>query len=813
MYDGEYEIIPIATGIIFSAKGGGSENHNGVDDMANKTEVAGVSVWEKARRVFESYRSRLRMAGMAFSGYVMANCFLFGGISPFGVAFCAALRGRDAICAAGGAVLGYLAAGGVAGALTLNLHYMAATALVVCAKWLFTVKTQESPRYVLMSAVGTSLVCMGICGAASFLLGPRTLYDGVMAFAELFLTCGSAYFFARGMEVLPLGLAGAGRADISSVAIAGCVVLMGLTQLRIGGLSPGRALGVLCILLCARKGREAGGAVSGVAAGVAIGLAGGDYSYTVGAYALGGLAAGIFGQMGRIATASAFIIVNTVTALVTMEFAQVNAAILEVFLASVVFAALPERMTARLLPAGRESVPYVDAGARVALAERLGDVAAALREIGVTTRAVSEKLSERRDTGLAAVGERATERVCARCGLKANCWQLRGGAAQKAVNECVALLRGEGVLPRERLPRHFQQHCCRTDEITAELRSQFNAFLARDAVERKVAKVRAVLTEQFEGMSDILAELSGEVCAAHPIDDARSRRVLDYFLKLGLSPHRFGCATDRFGRLTVELSVPNYQAARVAGAKTALDLCSLLEVDFDLPEIASREKLTTFSFCEKAAYSVELGAYQLPGGGNRLCGDAYDVIRNKGGCAHFFLSDGMGSGGAAAVDSTMACGLLVSLISVGVSYETALRLVNSALLVKSGDESLATIDVCTFDLFTGRARFYKAGAAPTFVIKSGKAGYVETASLPAGILQGVSFEQSGVTLHEGDVIVMISDGVTATGADWIKSELSSLGGGDLQRLCERLALTAKMRRSDGREDDITVLAAKLVKGG
>jgi stage II sporulation protein E len=59
------------------------------------------------------------------------------------------------------------------------------------------------------------------------------------------------------------------------------------------------------------------------------------------------------------------------------------------------------------------------------------------------------------------------------------------------------------------------------------------------------------------------------------------------------------------------------------------------------------------------------------------------------------------------------------------------------------------------------------------------------------------------------MVVMVSDGVTGTGVDWIKSELAALSGDDVQQLCEKLAVTAKMRCTDGREDDITVLAVAL----
>jgi len=319
------------------------------------------------------------------------------------------------------------------------------------------------------------------------------------------------------------------------------------------------------------------------------------------------------------------------------------------------------------------------------------------------------------------------------------------------------------------------------------------------------------LTDQFEGMSRMLSEVADELSASRPLAREKAEQIEGYFAGAGLSIHRLSSATDQYGRAKIELVIPSYQIGRLSKAKVTLDLCVILDTDFDLPQLTARDKLSTLTFFEKATYTVELGAYQLPGGKSRLCGDAYDFIRNKGGAAHFILSDGMGSGGNAAVDATMTCGLLIKLVSVGVSYEAALGMVNSALLVKSGEETLATIDVCTLDLFNGKANFYKAGAAPTFIVKGGKAGSLESTSLPAGILHGVSFEKSSVTLREGDIVVMVSDGVTSTGTDWIKSELGSLKGCDMQRLSERLAITAKTRRTDGRGDDITVLAAAIRK--
>ncbi|MCL2857005.1 MAG: SpoIIE family protein phosphatase [Oscillospiraceae bacterium] len=774
--------------------------------MRRGTDLALVSP-SVVRQFVGSYGHWLLLLGAGAAGLVMSRAVLFGGVAPFGVALVAAAGGRSSLGAALGAMAGYLLFGQ---GVVWGSQYLAAIVLVIAFKWLFSGRIGDTNVH--LAAAGSCLLGLGISGIAMLALSGATAFDSIRTLSEVFLGCGAAYFLSRARYTVASGLIGAGKAEQSCVVIAGCVALMAFSSINIGVLSAGRVLAVVMVLLSARVAREAGGAVAGVAAGVSIALAGGDYTYVIAAYAFGGLSAGLLGQFGKLAAASAFIVVNTGTALLTLEFVGANLAIFEAFVASAIFVAIPQGALARFAPRGLSS-PGGEAQIQGSLRERLEDYSAALEDIGSTTREVSRRLSKLEGPGPEVIIERTAGRVCVGCGMKTSCWQLRHSLTMEALTDATSLLRGQGAIPRESIPLHLLQTCCRLDELLGELAVQFSAYTAREGAARKVGKVRSVLTDQFDGMAMMLGEVAAELSAASPFEQEKTERVSQYFTGQGLTVQRLSCMIDGSGRISIELVIPGYQVARISRTKMTLDLCALLETDFDLPALTPREKSTTLLFSEKATFSVELGAYQLPSGKNRLCGDAYDFIRNKSGRAHFILSDGMGSGGAAAVDSAMACDLLIKLVGVGVGYDAALKMVNSALLVKSGDESLATIDVCSVDLFTGRASFYKAGAAPTFIIKSGKAGCLESTSLPAGILHGVSFEKSSVTLHEGDIVVMVSDGVTNTGADWIKAELGGLRSVDMQRLCEKLATTAKMRRHDGHDDDITVLAAALRRGG
>ena len=199
-------------------------------------------------------------------------------------------------------------------------------------------------------------------------------------------------------------------------------------------------------------------------------------------------------------------------------------------------------------------------------------------------------------------------------------------------------------------------------------------------------------------------------------------------------------------------------------------------MDLELPQVRTVGGHAYLSWQERAVYTVDWGSSQLTETGSRITGDAYRSLTTDTGRFVLILSDGMGTGGNAAVDSAMTSDLLRRLLEAGVGCDAALKIVNSALLLKSGEETLATADVAAVDLFTGRAEFYKAGAAPTFLVKNGRAGYVQSDSLPAGILEGAAFEKSSLTLREGDRLVLVSDGVTATGADRVRDPAGSRGG-------------------------------------
>ena len=157
-----------------------------------------------------------------------------------------------------------------------------------------------------------------------------------------------------------------------------------------------------------------------------------------------------------------------------------------------------------------------------------------------------------------------------------------------------------------------------------------------------------------------------------------------------------------------------------------------------------------------------------------------------------------------------AAGLTARLLQAGLGADSVLPLVNAALMVKSSDESLATLDVVQIDRFTGRLGCRKAGASPTLLLSKGRVSRLERTSLPLGILREITSEYLEDTLTDGDVVLLCSDGALTGGLDGAEEALRTFDpqAETLDQLAQRIAAAAREQQGD-HPDDITVLALQL----
>ncbi len=340
----------------------------------------------------------------------------------------------------------------------------------------------------------------------------------------------------------------------------------------------------------------------------------------------------------------------------------------------------------------------------------------------------------------------------------------------------------------------------RADFTTEEYRT-------REIINEKTNEIRRVAADQFFSISDMLADLATEFDEAEHFDNIAAGKIRRILSEYEIYPRNISVIEDKFGRIRIEILT--------AGGETKFKSKALhTAISKACGRYFSKCAATHFSeysmitFTEKPNFSLETGFASHSAEG-RLCGDCIKAVNDGKGRSVLIISDGMGKGGRAALDSAMGAGLLSRLLTAGFGFDSALKVVNSALLVKSNDESLATLDCSCIDLFTGKTDIFKAGAPPTYIAKNGKITRCELSSMPAGILRGIEFAKRTAVLGEGDLLLMVSDGITDPGADWLAALLTGCEDMTAQETADAVLREALNITKDMKEDDMSVIAARL----
>ena len=213
---------------------------------------------------------------------------------------------------------------------------------------------------------------------------------------------------------------------------------------------------------------------------------------------------------------------------------------------------------------------------------------------------------------------------------------------------------------------------------------------------------------------------------------------------------------------------------------------------------------------EKIKYKFDTGVYQETGGESRHCGDSIIFDTDKNNFTNVILSDGMGTGARAAVDSQMTVIIFNELIKSGTGKVTALKLLNAALIAKSQDETLATLDSLSLNPYSSEIEFFKAGAAPSFILKGDKLLKIELMTLPVGILRDVKFQNAKLKLSSCDRIIMLSDGALTENMPWLEAKIRDRKL-TAQALSEEIARCSRNEQKGMKKDDLTVAVIDVKK--
>lgn len=746
----------------------------------------------------------------------------------------------------------------IAGMLSLGAAFFAAsygstgTGILTAAAVLLGTVLQGSPEIIYINAAGMLLFCvfsiplkysderMNIKAAAvlfASMLVPQLmlaglegflLYDVLSSVFRSFLCFVFYFIFRFSIPVMSGSLRKAkpGNEEIVSTGLTAALILSGIGALQVAGFSIRNILYVLLLLFLSYKCGAGAGASAGAVAGLIISMSSDFSPSAAGIYALCGMLAGILGNLGRVGTTLGFILGNMVIAVYFNGAAVSMPYIRDILAASVLFLILPRRSIDRLAgpfarsPSGLYDQRGYSRRIREIMTERLGKFSRAFLELSKTFGETAQTTipSERQDINI--LFDRVADRICSDCSLCMHCWERSFYDTYQVMFRIVEKLETKGRVEESDIPRHFMEKCPRINDFVNTVNNMYELFRVGIVWKSKIGESRAVIGRQFEGLSRVIdrlaEEINTEVEFLEPLEDA----IADALQGEGIRAQDIAAYKGLLGKYEVSVLHEGCQGARRCTA--LIDRIVSQTVGRKMTRAgegcaAGRDGTCCLKYMEAENLKLTTGVARVPKYGSKVSGDSFTFMDNGDGKYTLALSDAMGSGYGASAQSKATLDMLESFLESGFDKETAVSLINSVLVLGSDEDNTCTIDMSMVDLFSGEVEFIKIGAAPTYIKRSSGVETVRAATLPAGILPGLDAELARKDVNDGDMIIMVTDGIIDSMTDdepgdkVLLKYIQQLDSLNPQQVASWI-LEEAVRRCDSKPfDDLTVMVAKVWK--
>lgn len=791
----------------------------GVNQMAERTSALFYQEVLNNKKIF---KNRTLIEGLILSviGFLLARVSILGGLYPFGIAFFAATcRSRKRFLSVGiGVILGILHANfGIE-----SLRYVL-TILLFSFIYLSSIKNEKSfldPNIIIFgSSLFSNLLYVWIRG---FLL-----FDVIIVFFEAFIILILSLMFNY---TLPFEFDGdIIRGNISSdkimaAAVLGGLIIGSLGNLQVFGLSVRIVLEILIIFIAAYIGGTGLSSTTSAVLPIIYSFTSGTSPIIIGVYVFGGVLSGLFKGVGKLGIAAGFFIGSVLMNYYINSYAFPFITPIHYIAALVFFLLIPNKtlnlFKINLLDDIKNGLTLDDINKRLVelTSKRLKDLSQVLKQLSNTFNTASpDEITE--DDNLAKLYNQLTYRICSNCHMAKNCWEKDFYNTYKEIFNLILIIENKDNLSEENIPAFFTDHCLKTPQFIDTIKSYIASYKKNYYLQKRMAESKKLVSAQLEGLSlivkDLAVELKPEFKFNRQMEDrirlqladrgirVDSLYVMDYGKgKMEVSIDKGSCYGKRFCSSEIPAVVSEVLGNRVIVKTTQCTLrdgCSSCQLRLIPAE----------------SYEVAVGTAAVPKSPSSVSGDTYTFNKLENGRFMLAISDGMGTGEMAAEESDAALSLLEQLLGAGFDNETAIKTINSALILRSVQDTFSTIDMALIDLYSAELDLIKIGAPASFIKRGKDVEILEACSLPIGIIEDIQLESIERKLLPGDFIIMVSDGLLddpdkdVKQEEWLKGIISNIETRNPQEMADIILETVITANNQCIRDDMTVMVAKL----
>lgn len=353
-----------------------------------------------------------------------------------------------------------------------------------------------------------------------------------------------------------------------------------------------------------------------------------------------------------------------------------------------------------------------------------------------------------------------TGKLCLNCDACAVCWERENTPIYEVLPRLIHEIMEKGRATKEQ-QEQLAKYCKRSKDMVEEAVRVFERVALNRAWYNRLLENRQTIAEQLDAMAYIMQDCAKE----ETLLDAREKGKLSdirYHAKANgilIEQLHLYESVDGHYKVTVQMR----SKSGCVSVKTFVNLISRvlgrrMRGHGEAKTFVAKEPVE-FVFFEDTKFRSVQGIERRKKDGAYVSGDNFSILELENGNFLMGLSDGMGSGSTACKESELVLDLVERFLEAGFSMETAIRMMNSAMVLKGEADLFSTVDLCNIDLYNGKASFFKIGAAASFLKRDGEVSCFSSRSLPVGVGNNPEIDQAEMSLKNGDFVVMVTDGV------------------------------------------------------
>lgn len=795
-----------------------SEDHPG--NPKQKRKKAGGN-WQKRITSLSNWFS---LEGLFFflTCLILNRAQVLDGITPCGLAFFAAAISsyrRYLWLLLPAALVGQF----TVHALTWQLGANGAV-LLVFTLWQIIFPANFAKRWFILP--GCVFTCIVAIKVGWILLNSYILYRLITIIVEALLSAGLVIVYLSCMNIIQSKKIPAGLSIEESI----CTVLFflsinaGILDLYAYGLSLGNIMSRYFIMMAALVSGSGAGAALGSVLGILPSLVDVKAPLLVGIYAFSGMLAGAMANCNKLGISAGFLLGNLILAVYLLDQTAVVVTLKETAAALLLFWITPNLIIMRLrsVPGWKNTVTNAGDYQRYGafLAQRVKDIGRAFEELAASLIQHAPAAEQPEENKIQVLYSALAKNVCNGCAIFAVCWERDFYNTYKQILLTYTRLENQGYISEQDLPPDLVKRCGRTAEMAITLRCLYDAYRLDRSWRKKAAESQKMLCNQLLGIAEVLQDMSQSIYDDGYFHDELEVTISNALESAGFVLEEVTAWKEAGGKLEINIRMAACAGGDACG-RVLVDLVSDLAGEPFMLEQTTCGYLTGELKCELTllplpALQIHAGFAQEAKNQRQICGDSCAMFSLPGGKYALILSDGMGVGAKAARESGAAVALLEKLLLAGFSPCNAVNILNSLLLLQAEEETFATIDLLVIDLYSGEAKFLKIGSAPTFIVRQNTIWSITSNTLPAGIVDSIPLELKTEMLQNGDVIIMLTDGLLEADKkvrdqeQWLVDILQKSLYGSPQLMAEQIMQLMKASVQERRNDDVSVLVAQVV---